>query len=139
MLAGQVMVGGAQSLIVTEKLQWAVWPVPSVAVQETVVAPLGNWEPEAGAHTTVAPGAVAAKVTALEQLPDSRHLLMSAGQEICGPEQSFTVTVNVQLEWLEAPSVAVQETVVVPFANSEPDAGVHTTEAEPQLSVATGA
>jgi hypothetical protein len=43
--------------------------------------------------------------------------------EICGGR--MTVTGNEQLAvWLAPPPVAVQETVVVPGRNAEPDAGV---------------
>jgi hypothetical protein len=51
---------------------------------------------------------------------------------------SLTVTVNEQLLVLPDASVAVQVTVVVPFAKAVPDAGVHTTVAVEQLSEAVG-
>jgi hypothetical protein len=51
---------------------------------------------------------------------------MLAGQVIAGGVVSFTVTVNEQLAERPAPSVTVQLTVVVPFGNAVPDAGVHT-------------
>jgi len=44
------------SLTVTVNEQEAVFPDPSVAVQVTVVTPLANVDPDAGAHSTVAPG-----------------------------------------------------------------------------------
>jgi len=44
------------SLTVTVNEQEAVFPEPSVAVQVTVVTPLANVDPDAGAHSTVAPG-----------------------------------------------------------------------------------
>jgi hypothetical protein len=49
---------------------------------------------------------------------------------------SLTVTVNPQLAVLPDASVAVQLTVVVPSGNAVPDAGIHTTFAIIQLSVA---
>jgi len=50
---------------------------------------------------------------------------------------SLTVTVNEQLAGLPDESLTVQFTVVVPFANVEPDAGVQTGVPTPeQLSVA---
>jgi hypothetical protein len=52
--AGQAMIGGVVSLTVTVKLQLAVNPAPSVAVQLTVVTPFGKVEPPGGLHTTVA-------------------------------------------------------------------------------------
>jgi hypothetical protein len=49
----------------------------------------------------------------------------------------LTVTVNEQLAELPDASLTVQFTVVVPFANVEPDAGVQTGVPTPgQLSVA---
>ena len=50
------IVGFWVSLTVTEKLHWAVWPDPSVAVQVTGVVPLTKVEPEAGLQATVTPG-----------------------------------------------------------------------------------
>ena len=49
---------------------------------------------------------------------------------------SLTVTMNEHLLVLPAASVAMQFTVVTPFANVEPDGGVHTTATPGQLSVA---
>lgn len=60
-----------------------------------------------------------------------------AGQLRVGNVRSLTVTVNVQEPLLPLASVAVQVTVVVPFAKVAPDAGEQTTVA-PQLSVAVG-
>ena len=56
MLAGQVATGGSLSVTVTVKLQRAVWPCASLAVQLTVVVPTGKSEPEAGLQLMVAPG-----------------------------------------------------------------------------------
>src|SRR5262252_2325524 len=53
-----------------------------------------------------------------------------------GGSTSLTVTVKLQLEWLPAASVAVELTVVVPNAKTEPDGGVLTTTGIEQLSVA---
>ena len=50
-LAGQVSVGGVTSLTVTEKVQEVVLPMPSVAVQVTLVAPFGKAYPGAGLQT----------------------------------------------------------------------------------------
>jgi hypothetical protein len=54
--AGQLVVGFSVSLTVTENVQLAVWLDVSVAVQVTVVDPLGNAVPEAGEQPTVTPG-----------------------------------------------------------------------------------
>jgi hypothetical protein len=56
MFAGQLIVGGCVSLMVTVKEQFAVLPAASVAVQVTVVVPLAKLEPEAGLQVTGAPG-----------------------------------------------------------------------------------
>ena len=45
MLAGQVIFGACPSVTVTVKEQVAVFPVPSVACQITVVPPLSKAEP----------------------------------------------------------------------------------------------
>jgi hypothetical protein len=50
--AGQVMVGGCVSLMVTVNVQEAVAPEGSVAVHVTVVVPTGKNEPDAGLHET---------------------------------------------------------------------------------------
>ena len=64
---------------------------------------------------------------------------MLEGQASVGACESLTVTVKVQGEdVLPAPSVAAQLTVVVPFANDEPDAGLQTIVVPGQLSLAVG-
>jgi hypothetical protein len=45
-----------RSKVVTAKLHVAVFPAVSVAMHVTVVVPIGKQLPEAGEHTTVAPG-----------------------------------------------------------------------------------
>ena len=59
---------------------------------------------------------------------------MLAGQLMTGLAVSLTVTVKLLLEVLPTASVAVALTVVVPFGNTEFDAGVVTTVAPGQLS-----
>ena len=56
MFAGHVTVGACVSCTVTVKVQVPVFVEASVAVQVTVVVPTGKVDPDAGAHTTVAPG-----------------------------------------------------------------------------------
>ena len=58
---------------------------------------------------------------------------MFAGQVTVGTCVSFTVTVNEQF----APPGSLQFTVVVPFVNVEPEAGVQVTL--PQVPVVVGA
>ena len=54
--------GGSTSFTVTVKLQVAVAPFPSVAVQLTFVAPTGKTEPAGGAQTAVTPGQLSVTV-----------------------------------------------------------------------------
>jgi hypothetical protein len=63
---------------------------------------------------------------------------MGDGQLIVGFSVSLTVTVNEQVvaEVLPLASVALQVTVVVPFGNTEPDAGLQLAVAPGQLSLA---
>jgi hypothetical protein len=66
---------------------------------------------------------------------------MFAGHVITGACVSFTVTVNEHVVVFGgvAASLTVQVTVVTPFANAVPDAGVQTGVPTPgQLSVAVG-
>jgi hypothetical protein len=56
MSAGQLMLGGWVSLTMTWKLQLAVLLALSVAVQVTVVLPLGKVEPLGGLQLTETPG-----------------------------------------------------------------------------------
>jgi hypothetical protein len=55
MFPGHAMLGGTVSLTVTVKLQVAVLPLASAAVQVTGVAPLRKVEPLGGAQVTVTP------------------------------------------------------------------------------------
>jgi hypothetical protein len=55
-LAGQVIVGGCVSFTVTVNVQAETLPAASVAVEVTVVVPIGKKLPEAGELTTVTPG-----------------------------------------------------------------------------------
>jgi hypothetical protein len=52
MFAGVVSVGGVDSLTVTVNEFFPTLPVVSVAVQLTVVVPIGNVDPDAGVHVT---------------------------------------------------------------------------------------
>jgi len=64
---------------------------------------------------------------------------MFVGQAIVGNSLSTTRTVNAQVSMLPLESVAVQVTVFVPLGRIEPEGGVQTSEAVPQLSVAFAA
>jgi hypothetical protein len=56
MLAGQIATGTSVSLTVTLKLQLAVLPEASVAVQVTLLVPLANVLPLVGMQVTLTPG-----------------------------------------------------------------------------------
>ena len=140
---GQVTEGGCVSSTVTVKLQPAVLPEVSVAVQFTVVGPSAKTEPEGGVQATVAPGQLSdtagAKATLVLQVMVTL-VTMFAGQTMLGGWLSLTVTVKVHVAILPEASVALQVTVVVPFAKAEPEAGVQATTGVPgQSSVAVGA
>src|ERR1041384_2741771 len=99
----------------TVKLQVAVLPDASVAVQVTVVTPTGKQEPEGGLQTTVTPGqlslAVVVKLTTVQgSVTLAATAVTLAGQVITGGCVSLTVTVNEQV----GPTDEVQVTVVVP-------------------------
>jgi|ERR1051325_3261776 hypothetical protein len=134
MLPGQAIVGLLQSLTVTVKLQWPWLPVPSVAVQLTVVVPSEKAEPEAGEQLTLGDWeqlseALTENVTLEEHWPAALHTVMLPGQAIVGLLQSLTVTVKLPRLWLPAPSMAVQLTVVVPSGKLEPEVGEQLTVA----------
>jgi len=128
------------SVIVTVKLQLAVLPDPSVAVQVTVAIPVENTEPDAGAQATVGIENVSladgVKFTTVEHEPGSALLVILAGQVITGGVASITVTVKVPIRVLPTPSVAVLVTIVVPSGNAEPEGGLDETVAGEQSSLA---
>ena len=64
---------------------------------------------------------------------------MFAGQVMLGFSVSLTVTVKLQLVVLLDESVAVQTTLLVPFAKIEPLDGMQATPTPGQLSLAVGA
>jgi hypothetical protein len=142
---GHVIDGAWVSLTVTVNEHMAVLPLASVAVQETVVVPIGKNEPDAGEQTTaVLPEQLSAvvgvaKLTFAPHCPASFETVTFEGHVIDGAWVSLTVTVKVQVVVLSSESLAVHVTVVVPTAKVEPDAGEQTTVVSPpQLSVAVG-
>src|SRR5437899_1405570 len=133
--------GDVRSRTITAKLQPAVLPEPSVAVQLTVFVPLAKVEPLDGVQTTLTPGQlsveVVAKVTTALHCPESVPITMFAGHASTGFSASLTVTEKLQLAVLAEPSVTVQLTVLVPFGKVDPAGGVQMTGfTAPQLSVA---
>jgi hypothetical protein len=126
---------------VTVKLQVAVLPEVSVAVQVTEVVPIGKTEPEAGLQPTVTPGQLSfavAEKNAFAPVGQVGSNVTLPGHVIAGGCVSFTVTVNWQLVVLFAASVAVHVTVVVPFGKIDPDGGAQPAVAPGQLSLGVG-
>ena len=127
MLAGAVKVG---ALLVTSTTKVAV-PVlwfASVAVQVTVVEPIGNVLPEAGTQVAVTlPSTRSAAVasTYVTTAPEALVALTAAGAVTVstGGVVSRMSTVNVAVVVAIAASVPEQVTVVVVIANTEPDGG----------------
>jgi hypothetical protein len=64
MLAGQIATGTSVSLTVTLKLQLAVLPEASVAVQVTLLVPLANVLPLVGMQLTVTPEQLSVAIAA---------------------------------------------------------------------------
>src|SRR5262249_31067643 len=88
--------GTAAACTWTVKLQEAALPDGSCAVLSTVVVPIANSLPDAGADVTVAEQlsvATGAKETAAPCGPVASTVI-GAGHEIFGPSTSLTVTLN---------------------------------------------
>jgi len=135
------------SLTVTRNVHVPVRFPASVTVQVTVVGPFGNALPEAGTQTTGLAGNLQLSfpwgvgyVTKVVQTFASVLVVMLKGHLTLGASLSTTVTVKVQLPVRVAASVTVHVTVVVPFVNAVPDAGLHITASagRVQLSLLVG-
>lgn len=150
------------SFTVTVNVHIAVLFEASVAVQVTVVTPFGNVKPDAGTHTTEQPTGAAgrwpglvppptlqggqlsvttgsANVTTAVHTFGSVLCVIGAGHVTVGGCMSLTVTVKEHVPVLLDISVAEQFTVVTPFWNVDPAAGVQVTPGDPpQLSLAVG-
>jgi hypothetical protein len=62
MSVGQVMIGNSVSFTTTEKLQVAMFPAASVAVQLTAFVPLAKTLPLVGVQLTLTPGQLSVAV-----------------------------------------------------------------------------
>jgi hypothetical protein len=134
-VAGSVSVGGVVSETVTVKDAEPVLPTASVAVQTTVVTPSGKLEPELGVQVGLPSLAVTENVTAIEGTPLTLRVMLP-GVVTTGAVTSCTVTVNEPEELLPSPSVALHETVVLPYGNADPDGGLQERVTGPCGSVA---
>jgi len=129
MLPGTVIAGAVESLTATLKLAEALFPRVSEAAQVTVVLPMANVLPEAGAHDTErSPSTMSLAVGGLHDatapLAPVASTVMSAGAPLIdGAVVSTTRTTKLELPVLFELSLAEQVTVVSPKANCEPEAG----------------
>src|SRR5438105_4960119 len=109
----------------------------------TVLVPFAKVEPLGGVQAILTPGqlsvAVGANVTTALHRPRAVLVTILPGQAITGFSVSLTVTVKLQLAVLLDVPVAVQLTVLVPFAKVDPLGGVQAILTPGQLSVAVGA
>ena len=126
---------------VTEKEQVAVLPLASVAVQVTVVVPMGKGDPDGGLQEVVTPGQLSLAVGGGNETGVAAEggqvgaatAVTFAGQVIEGGWVSFTRTVNVQV----GPANVDAVTVVMPTGKKLPEAGwTDTVTLAVQLSVA---
>ena len=141
-LGGSSSTGRSRSMTVTSKLVVAVLPEASVAVQVTVVVPMGKREPEAGVQRTLTAEqlsvAVGTKVTTAESRPASAFTEMLPGPRMTGSWRSWTVTVKELVALFWEASMATQITVLVPTGNTDPEGGVQTMTVPGALSRTTG-
>src|SRR5437762_7434714 len=126
-LSAVVITVRQSSVTVTVKRHVAWFVEASVAVQMTVVEPMGKVAPLGGAHAFVTPRqlsvAVGVKLTTAPPGPEATTE-MFVGHTIVGGSASRMVTVNAHVARSPALSVVVQVTVVEPLGNG-PLGGVH--------------
>jgi hypothetical protein len=127
--------GCAGVTTVTVNDRFELFSCVSVAVHPTVVAPIGNVLPDAGAQTT-------GRVPSTRSLADAVNVttapdgvvavaVMLAGTVSAGAVWSVTVTEKLPVALLLWASVAVQLTGVVPTVKLEPEAGVQLVATDP--------
>ena len=122
MFAGQVIAGASASTTVTTCVHVIVLLAPSVAVQVTVVLPIGKL---AGASLVIVGVAqlsvpVAVPIDAVDvHCPKSVFIVTAPGHVIAGASASTTVTVNEQVV-VPNPLVALNVLVVVPTGKAAP-------------------
>ena len=113
-------------------------PAASTAVHETVVAPIGKVEPDAGVQTTSTGPSIASRAEAVKvavaPAPLVAATVKSAGGVSMGAVVSPTVTAKLPEAMLPAASVAEHDTVVLPIGKVEPDAGAQTAVTGPSIA-----
>ena len=123
-----------------------VLPASSVALQTTVVVPIGKSDPEAGSQTTTGSPRHSFVISGSGNsttMPafGTHSASMFSGQASTGALSSTTEIVKVQLDLLPALSVPWQTTVVSPRLKTLPEAGtqmIETFAAASQSSFAVG-
>jgi hypothetical protein len=130
----------SRGALVTVKLQVAVLPLLSLAVEVTVVTPTGNPDPQAGSDVTAGEASqlsVAVTEKGTDTSGSTLHgTLRFAGHVIRGFSVSLTVTLKEQAALLPKASVAVQATDTVPFGKADPEDGTQFTVGTPEFAVA---
>ena len=129
------MTGAVVSATVTLKLPFAVLPAASLAEQLTVVAAMGNVEPDAGVQDTgtlpsTASVAEAEYVIALPDGPEASSVIL-AGRLKSGPVESATTILKLLEALLLRESEAEQLTVLFPNGKVAPEAGEQFIVTEP--------
>jgi hypothetical protein len=136
---GRLRTGGVASPTVMLKDALPVFPCASVTVQEIVVSPSGNADPDAGEQDGLSDPSTVSAADAVKPTTapaaEVAAAAMSAGTVIPGGVVSLTVTEKLALAVSVGPSVAVQATVVVAIANTLPGAWSQLTFAEGRLLV----
>ena len=143
--AGQV---SAQSLAatVTVNVQFPELFEASVAVQVTVVVPVGKLDPDGGLQETTrsfdgvqlsVAGGVKKVTLAAPDPAGSSGVAISAGQTMVGGVASEPVTTTLKLQ--APPPAVLQLTTVVPIGNAELEGGLQTIGSAPQPPEAVGA
>src|SRR5947209_19520935 len=100
-LPAETIVGGSASVTMTLKAQMAVLPEASVAVQFTVLVPVGKDAPLGGVHTLRTPGQLSTlrgeNTTVAVDCPVLTSIAISFGQVMTGGCVSMTLTVKLLL------------------------------------------
>ena len=140
MLAGQVIVWLVVSILLTKNEQLKVLPLPSLAVNTTVLMPTPEMViPEGGDCVVVGNPQLSAVVAEYDarvaEQAAPKVTVCVAGQVTVGAVLSVRVTLNEQLLVLPFPSLAVNTTVLDPTPDTEvPEMGDCVTVTVPQLS-----
>ena len=136
----QFATGGVQSFTVTVEVQVDELPEPSVAVSVTTFAPMFPQlnvfgKTESVGVLQLSEEALSTFAAVMEAFPLPSRQTVKFWQEATGGVQSFTVTVEVQVDELPEPSVTVSVTTFGPRFAQLNVFGKTVDEAMPQLSL----